>query len=285
MPNPSAHGGLPRKIARRIARLLARPAPRRTGPRIFGVGAAKTGTHTIGEMFEGIVPTAHERDAEELIRLMLDRPAGGSEALIERLRTRDAQRGLKIDASQVNIYLIEELERLFPDSRYILTLRTPLHWLRSFVDDSLGRDVSDTWMQFRDFRFGTTSGHPPEEAPLAGRGLYTLGGYLNYWRDAIERTTTAIPPERLLIVQTEEIGARVEEIAAFCGFSLKGRKPQTTHAFRTPHRFGVLEEIDRDYLLATSEAIVGETARRVLPGWSAEAEAARLFGAKTAGAD
>jgi hypothetical protein len=254
------------------------PILRRNGVRIFGVGAAKTGTHTIGEMFKGIVPAAHERDAEELINLMLESKATGSNVrLVERLLARDCQHGLKIDSSHVNVYLIEELEGLFPDSRYILTLRQPLHWLRSFVDHSLGQGASDAWMRFRDFRFGATINHPPQEAPLSERDLYTLVGYLHYWRDAIERIITLIPPERLLIVQTEDIGKRIDEIAAFCGVPLRGRAPKTTHAFPARHRFGVLDEVDRDYLIATCEANVGETARRVLPGWSAEAEAASLF--------
>ncbi len=247
--------------------------PTRTGPRIFGIGAAKTGTHTIGKMFEGQVSSAHEKDAERLIRLHLDRVAGGDESKLHKyLRSRDRKRQLKIDASQVNIYLLDDLETLFPDSQYILTVRPPVSWLRSMIDDSLRRDASNTWMEFRNYRFGKAIDHPVNEQALAENGLHTLKGYLSYWQYSVRKAMEKLPPERYLLVSTFDIGKRSNDIAEFCGIQYQQNPSSVSHAFRNPSRFGVLNELDKNYLLNTVEEVVGDTARTIFPEWASESD-------------
>ena len=239
------------RLAARLATVAGRKPsgrmPPREGPRIFGVGAAKTGTHSLGEMFAHRVPSAHEADCEALIELVLRRERDGSEPVTRALRRRDRERGLKIDASQVNIYLLDELAALFPDSRYVLTVRDPRDWLRSMIDDSLRRTPSETWMRFRDHRFGAKA-DAPREAPLARRGLHSLAGYLGYWRHSIEVVLARVPHERLLIVATPDLLSRAPEIAEFCGMSGVEAAPAKAHAFSNPERFGVLEEIEAGHL-------------------------------------
>lgn len=226
-----------------VVRNLSMPS---TAPRIFGVGAAKTGTHTIGEMFADTVPSAHEADAERLISHILQERDGVRPGALQRyLRWRDLKRGLRIDASQVNIYLLDHLEHLFSGSRYILTVRDPRAWLRSITDDSLRREVSPIWMRFRNMRFGEMP-FTPEDEPLMRRGLYPLRGYLNYWRHSIESVRSRVPADRLLTVRTDEIDARGAEIARFC--QLEDWRQERVHSFANPERFGVLEELDSSYL-------------------------------------
>ena len=227
------------KVARNV---IAHPGK----PRIFGVGAAKTGTHTLGEMFAHRQPTAHEMDAERLIELWLDSRETGEDGRLRRfLRRRDLKRGLKIDASQVNIYLLEHLKVLFPDSRYVLTVREPRAWLRSIIDDSLRRTVSPVWMRFREVRFGQPR-FAPQDAPLQERGLFPLRGYLDYWRHSIEAVVHDVAPDRLLVVRTEDLDRRRHEIADFCG--LASAEAQSLHSFANPARYGVLEEIAPDHV-------------------------------------
>lgn len=240
----------------------------RSGPRIFGVGAAKTGTHSIGEMFSDAVFSAHEQDAGKLINLHLQRDATGNDRSLRRyLRVRDLLRNLKIDSSQLNIYLIDDLEQLFPESLYILTIRPPLDWLRSMVDDSLRRETSETWLRFRDYRFGPKASLP-QELPLKSRGLYSLDGYLKYWSASIEAVTRRIAPERLLIIRTNSISAQAGRIAAFCGIPADGVNQDKTRSFVNPERFGVLGELDPAYLIAATEKRCGSFSRRLFPEYS-----------------
>lgn len=217
-------------------------------------------------MFEDHVRAAHEADAERLINLILEREWRGSNCgLLRFLVRQDRTRRLKINSSQINIFIIPELRELFPGSRFILTMRHPLEWLRSMMDDSLRRDAADHWHRFRDFRFGSRDNLPPEETVLAQASLYSLSGYLNYWRTAIDLSRHAIGAEPLLILRTQDLLGRAHEIAEFCGSD--GFVPQAykSHAFANPERFGLLEQIDADYLVEMTEAVCGELLREFYP--------------------
>jgi hypothetical protein len=251
--------------ARQVANILAGPHP---VPRVFGVGAAKTGTHTIGSMFADRVASAHEQDAERLIRLLMDH-GSGSPALRRYLTSRDRSRRLLIDASQVNIYLIDDIEALFPNSLYVLTVRTPAAWLRSIIDDSLRREVEPVWHEFRDYRFGRKAAAATPDAPLAAADLYTLAGYLGYWRFSVERVLNGIAPERRLVVETSQLAARAADIARFSSVPEPERPPLTTHSFRNDTRSGVLDQIDPAHVEAQLEAIAGPLSRTLFPGWTA----------------
>ncbi len=227
-------------------------------------------------MFADRVPSAHEADAERLIGLLLAAEASGERQALRRfLRWRDRFRRLTVDASHVNLYLIGDLEALFPGNRYVQTVRPPAAWLRSMVDHSLRREASPVWMRFRDFRFGPAAGHGPGEEPLAAAGLYRLDGYLGYWTFAATRPQELIPSDRLLTVATADIGPRAAEIAACAGLP-GGAAPAVTHAFRNDTRSGLCERMDQEFLAGRIEAVCGAEARALFPGWTAAAELARL---------
>jgi hypothetical protein len=262
------------KIFKKQLRHLTKP--RRSGARVFGLGASKTGTHTLGEMFESHIRGGHEADANRLIRLILNKVDTGNPRPLHRfLKFRDIVRNLKIDSSSVNTYLLDDWLSLYPDSRFILTVRAPGSWLRSMVDHSVLRDPTPEWKRFRTYRFGANSGHPPEETALAEAGLYPLAAYLDYWRVSVSSAYEKVPEQQLLVVPTNKIGEMPNEIAAFCGIDTI-RAPNTTHSYANRHRAGLLEGIDSDYVTALIEREVGGVARRALPGWAAENDVKNL---------
>ena len=235
----------------------------RKGPRIFGVGAAKTGTHSLGEMFNDQIKSHHELDIELLIYMHLDRVRTGNDKIIRRfLLRRGMVRDLKIDASHINIYLIDDFEELFPESLYVLTIRHPLDWLRSFIDDSLRAEASDAFKVFREYRFGSNYGHTREEKALADRGLFTLQGYLKYWCFAIEEVTNKIPNDRLFILRTDELGEKSDEIAHFCGIKSDPIDKSRAKSYVNTKRFNVLSEIPKEYLDNIIEAECGHLLQR-----------------------
>ena len=251
--------------------------PRRTGLRVFGVGAAKTGTHTLAQMFEDHVRTGHEADADALIRRFLHKAETGDAAPLHKfLRWRDRLRGLKIDSSSVNAYLIDDLLTLYPDSRFLLTIRPPGPWLRSMLDHSVLRDPTDAWKRFRTYRFGTGDDFPPEEAELQKPGLFPVSRYLDAWTFSVSEALDKIPEDQLLILQTSEIGPRAREFAEFCGLGPE-IAPKTTHAYANRFRSGLLDTLPRDYLAEKLEHHAGEVARRALSGWSADGDLEKVL--------
>ncbi len=230
----------------------------RQGVRVFGVGAAKTGTHSFAQMYADRVRSAHEQDCEHLIRLHLDAEKSGDRSELKTfLRRKDRVQSLKINASQVNIYLLDDVLEIWPDSRFVLTIRPPMSWLRSIIDDSLRRDVSDVWMRFRDYRFSTVDPLPEEEKALKDKGLHPLSGYLSYWADSIATVTHKVPADQLLVVKAETLYERSAEIAEFCGVPGGAVSKERSHAFANTTRFGVLADVPEHYLFAVAEKTCG----------------------------
>ncbi len=223
--------------------------PRRT--HVYCVGTAKSGTHSLEALFNGRLRVYHEADWKNLIGLILGVAEGrvSPEAFSRHLRARDRRFSLDIDSSQLNYFFVRELVELFPEAKFILTLRDPYSWLDSLFNHQLARRHPPyEWRRLRDLRFGSPHAHPPEEHALEVRGLYTLDGYLSYWAAHNRRVLEVVPEDRLLVVRTDEITPRAEEIRRFAGVSHAAARPTKSHTYKALAKFGVLGDLDAEYL-------------------------------------
>lgn len=236
--------------------------------RLYCVGAAKTGTHSIDSMFDDTVKSKHEADSEEVISKILEISEGRiSDAdLLSYIRQRDKRLCLDVDSSQLNFFLLDYLLEEFPDALFLLTIRDCYSWLNSFIDDSLRRNPSGNWIKLREYRFrSSTFSHPLEEKVLKERGLYTLDGYLSYWANHNNKVLSSVPEDRLMIIKTNEITRRAHDIADFAGLPRETVQIQHSHAFKNPEKFHILREIDEAYLEAKVREHCGPLMRKFFP--------------------
>jgi hypothetical protein len=236
--------------------------------RLYCVGAAKTGTHSIDSMFDRTVRSAHEPDRTEIIGKIIDILEGriNKSEIVSYIRERDARLCLDVDSSQLNFFLLDYLLEEFPASLYLLTIRDCYSWLDSFINDSLRRSTNEHWIKLRQYRFQANEfSHPPEEQPLKERGLYTLDGYLSYWASHNSRVLSSVPEDRLMVVKTNEITKRASEIADFAGLPRTSIKLEQSHSFRNPTKFNVLKEIQETYLEKKVEKHCGVLMKRFFP--------------------
>ena len=254
-------------IARKVPSCLARMMrSRRT--QIYCVGTAKSGTHSISAIFDNTVRSAHEPDAETLIKKIMDVANGklSHQDLTSYIRNRDKRRYLEIDSSQLNFFLLDILIQEFPLGRYILTIRDCYSWLDSLINDSLRRPTTKAWLAFRDFRFSSRGfTHPEEEKILKQNNLYTLDGYLSYWAMHNNRVLSTIPAHKLLMVKTNEIQERLYRIAEFAGLPPNCLVPERSHSFRNPQKFGILNRINSEYLEGKVHMHCGSLMREFFP--------------------
>lgn len=219
---------------------------------MYCVGTAKSGTHSIAEMFARHTRAAHEPGAGEVISKILASAEGqiNRKEFMRWACKRARSLGLEVDSSQLNFFLLEPLLTEFPDSRFVLTIRDCYSWLDSFINHVLHYNQAGTeTLRFRDFRFRAKKySHAPEESVLKERGLHTLDGYLSYWAMHNERTVYCVPPEQLLIVRTDQIRQRAFEIAEFGGFPSSTVDLERTHSFKNPKKFNLLRQIDCQFL-------------------------------------
>lgn len=190
----------------------------------FGVGCAKTGTKSLAGMLRGHYRSEHEPQAHALIELILKQEQLSEFAFRDSVRRTIAPLGLEMNASQLNGHIADALVSLFPEAKFVLTLREPGAWVRSFVNHQLEhRNIKpgSAWARFRDLRFlGAADGDA--RAAAGDAGLYTIDQYLRYWTTHNSRIIQSIPPRRLLIVRTENLTQDIPRLAAFLGI------PETT---------------------------------------------------------
>lgn len=218
---------------------------------LYCVGAAKTGTHSVSAMFDKKVRTQHEAEFEEVIAKILELLSGkiNEQEIRGYIRKRDRRLRLEIDSSQLNFFLLDYLLCEFPNARFLLTIRDCYSWLDSLINDSLRRNTSENWIKLREVRFGANKFvHYPQEKILLDKGLYTLDGYLSYWSAHNTRVLETVPENNLLVIKTQDISQSVHLIADFANISRNRILKDRTHAFKNPTKYGILKQIDRDFL-------------------------------------
>lgn len=219
--------------------------------RLYGVGMGKTGTHSLSAVFEREYQAAHEAEAKTLIEFLFEHWAGARSRaeLREYLMERDDRLQLEVDVSLVNASVVTDLMEIFPDGRFVLTVRDPKAWLDSMANHSLAHATPDHWVRWRDRRFRAAElSHPPEEAAWQERGLYTIDGYLSAWARHNRMVLEAVPPDRLLVIRTEDLAARLTVLADFSGVPVETLDADRAHTFPAMGHFQALNDLDPDYV-------------------------------------
>jgi len=225
---------------------------------VYGVGAPKTGTVSLARLFEHF-RSGHERHPAESLRIIQGERSGelDREDVLRALRSRDRRRRLEVESAHFLVHLAEYLRDLYPESKFICTVRAPASWLRSIIDQCINKprqQLPRPWKKIHDLAFGP----PPDEYPahekcLGRYGLRSLDQYLGYWRWHNEQILDTIPKDRRLFVRTANLSSRLSDIASFLDVPVAHLRH--AHSHRTSEKHGVLQRIDRNYVLEKFETI------------------------------
>jgi hypothetical protein len=215
----------------------------------YGLGSAKSGTHSIAAIFAPSYRARHEPQHHPMIHNLLERWQGrmSDRNAIRFLRRRDRALNLEMDSSQLNGSFADLLPQLFPEARFILTIRNCYHFLESVIDHQLARKASESWLRMREARFGGFR-HSPYERTFAQRGLYPIDGYLSYWARHNENVLRHVPSERLLVVRTHDIRDSIPRIARFLSIPPESLDAAQSHSYPAAARFGMLKQLDPVFL-------------------------------------
>ena len=253
--NPARQPGrLMKRVARRL--LWATPVWPLLRPRrfhAFCVGPAKTGTVSVKAMFAARYRAGHEAAFREVVELVVSRLEGkvSLRSVGRRLRLRDRRLRLEMDSFNQLGLLADILSQRFPRAKFILTVRQPASWLRSILNQHLNVDVSQRAPErrLRELLFhpgGVSYGRGDNF--LQQRGLFPLDGYLRAWADHYARVLEAVPAERLLVVQTDQLAQSGPVLARFLGIPESSIDTAHSHMHRCPYDHGVFEALDPEYL-------------------------------------
>jgi hypothetical protein len=187
--------------------------------KIFGVGLFRTGTTTMCEMFAKSFRADHEFWVEEELDAIVKRFTGAvsDEELGAFVEVRDKEKPLDLDSSGAHFGLIDILTTEFPDAKFILTLRNVYSWLNSCVGKLYGDFIGG-----RNSRIGELANCldclPDYTFAIEDRTGYRicLEQMIKTWNGVNRSIMRLVPPERLLVLNTETLSHSADEIAIFC---------------------------------------------------------------------
>ncbi len=255
-------------IAKEVVRIVRpyqySPVRRLLEPRRFQaycLGTNKSGTHSIASMFAKYYKSAHETSHGTLINRFLDWKDGKleEEAFQKSLLNHEKYAWLEMDSSHVHIEYVDLLVNLFPEAKFILTIRDCYSWLDSYLNHSLNYPLYESWAKLHNWRYGhAESSYSSTEKILYEAGFHPLENYFAAWTIHNQRALSFIPPERLLILRTFEITKSVDRISDFLRIPATTLDTKMTHSFQAPKKHHLLAQIDSDYIREKAEEYCGE---------------------------
>lgn len=231
-------------------------------------GLSKSGTHSIAGLFANY-HTAHHPDVERRLDLAIDYLSGTISAHeIEKiLKRRDRLVWLELESSTLTGTLIEPMYNAFPHRKYIFTIRDVYSWADSLIDHNINRPPGKSRFGELDrIRLrGSDFPHTTHDAPLVERGLASLASYCNFWNDHNRRVLATVPEKAIIVVKTNEIIDRRDDIATFVGVAPDTLRSDLGWQFATPTRHRVLSLLDKAYVRETATRFCGDLMGRFFP--------------------
>ncbi len=237
----------------------------------YCVGIAKSGTTSIASLFWDRYRARHEPMSYHFVHMWLKWKKGkvSVEEFSRYLAMRDARLGLEFESSHFLYDKVGMLAELFPRSKFILPVRDLYSWLCSIVNHEFQvRQFHrrSHWIGLLDWYFGREYGEPDEDdAYLLAQGLHPLSVYLEHWRDHYEVVLAAVDRSRLLVVKTEELALKQDEIAEFLGVDLGSSEKSVPYINRREEKEVSIEGISRKRVEEKIEAICGPTILKLIP--------------------
>ena len=223
--------------------------------RAYCLGAAKTRTTSIARAFSSEIKSEHEPDLARTLSLIKKIVNSDDSDIENELLKRDEELSLDLEASHPSVFFIPYFLKIFPDAKYIVTLRNPRSWLSSRLDfyyrklfieehaphevfryrlikvkrtllDSLGVSYvrEEGWKEYNDLvakKYYSLYSH--EDRFLEELGIYPIETLVREYSGHY-RLTERIPSCAKLTVNVNELDTSMEEIARFLGLSHVGLK-------------------------------------------------------------
>ena len=221
--------------------------------RVYVLGVSKSGTTSIARMFSSVCRADHEPHRPATVSDLHSHFVGkmSDEQLGNQYRARDRQFLLDLESNCFLAYRPDLLYSAFPGAKYIVTIRHPIEWLDSIIDNNINfpRIKTVTMTKWHDVLFSTD--HEPKsrhDNVLLDRGLYSVNTYLSYWSQTYERCLRSLASAQRLLVGTTQISLRVKEIGDFVGLDLSNLQTEGSHKNKTSQKHNILDQLDANYV-------------------------------------
>ena len=197
--------------------------------RVYSIGIERSGTASIPKYFPQL-RAMHEPNVRQLWNIVCRQRRGQN--IKKDLRRRDSELYLELESCHLTAHVAAKLTTLFPNSKFICTVREPLSWLRSVIQrHTAAYSVKHGfWKPILDFYYGTKEKY--QYSWTKKQGIYPVRSYLRGWVNHNEIVLSSVPPNRLIVVWTSELSDKVRSIEDFVGSECIDR-PQSHNSTST----------------------------------------------------
>ena len=261
MPNSGAVGSAFEVLKVAFKQLTPLSMRQRLQPRqfqLYGLGTARSGTTSLFNLFYDKYRAAHEAGHPRLLELIerVERGLGSEAEVSQFLIAHNRQFWLELDSSCFLALRANQLVRLFPEARFVITLRDCYTWLDSILNNHLEypRSASEDLRRYHDVLIRPTEyPHCRHDRALEPHGLHSIDAYLAYWERTNNELLLQLPKERRLVIRTHEIREKLNDIARLVNIDPATLTEKSGHANRSDAK-RMLALVDRDYVLERVEA-------------------------------
>jgi len=185
--------------------------------RVYCIGLPRSGTHSIANLFRTNFRADHEPYAGSTVKVIenMHRNRISSSKIIDHLLIRDKILQLEMESTHYLYRFVPQLVTLFPDSKFIMTVREPKSWLESEMNKNYQSVKGRIWSRLETIRYGIYNNKHQNDSLKNIKGIYPVSSYLQYYRDHIEFVIKHVPEKRLMVLDTFTLQ---ENINTLCDF-------------------------------------------------------------------
>lgn len=218
----------------------------------YCIGLPRSGTHSVSYMLSRNYRSRHEPRAHNTIYHLLSYLEGTySEKKIRRiLKYHDDIIHCEMESSHYLHTVTEILVSIFPDAKFILTVRDPLTWMNSEIIQNQSTIHYPVWKLLEDYRYSRYGNRFTKADEYLENIPYThpVSSYLSYWSDHIDKVINTIPSDRLLVLNTKKLNNQLVSIAQFLDIPLESIEPMHAHPARDKE-FNIYDHVSEDYVI------------------------------------
>lgn len=181
---------------------------------LIGCGMPKSGTTSLATMLAPVLRARHEFEMDQAAQVRLHEQAGEMtrDDVEAWLVGRDERCNAEVDSTSFLWTWADLLPGLFPEARFVATVRHPRDWCRSLAGMLLAMgDVPGAHLDWGRATVERDMGSRPLDDPQA-----FLHAAMDYWRHSA-RAIALLPPDRTWWCRTDDLSARADDLARWAG--------------------------------------------------------------------
>ena len=208
---------------------------------LIGVGLPKTGTTSLASLFQHFRWGVEFLFPESVERLIAWRSGGLDRDAIRRwLALRAEAAALEMDSASFNHCFLEILVELHPAARFVYTRRDAVSWADSFLNMVLQHRTylrSHSWPEWQ-LALGRlmAPSFDPSQFTSPAHLYFSLRPLaeelLGFYARETARIEATLPPERSLVIPTEDLSSSLDTLAEFAGVPTSALNAAGSHENR-----------------------------------------------------